>query len=85
MHGEISHQPARDVRVARWLEGDDVVLGASARVAEVSALGHHLELARTWTVARHRAAPTASLSARASRRAAGRAVRADEPDAEHRA
>lgn len=50
LHGEISHQPARDVRVARWVDGDRVHMSASATVAEVSALGHHLELQRTWTV-----------------------------------
>jgi hypothetical protein len=50
LHGEISHQPARDVRVARWVDGDQVLVSASATVAEVSALGHHLELRRTWTV-----------------------------------
>jgi hypothetical protein len=50
LHGEISHQPARDVRVARWVDGDRVLVSASATVAEVSALGHHLELQRTWTV-----------------------------------
>jgi Domain of unknown function (DUF4432) len=50
LHGEISHQPARDVRVARWVDGDRVLISASATVVEVSALGHHLELQRTWTV-----------------------------------
>ena len=49
LHGEISHQPARDVRVARWVDGEQVVVSASGVVAEVSALGHHLELERTWT------------------------------------
>ena len=49
LHGEISHQPARDVRVARWVDGEQVVVSASAAVAEVSALGHRLELERTWT------------------------------------
>jgi hypothetical protein len=50
MHGEISHQPARDVRVERRVEGDQAIVSASAVVAEVSALGYHLELERTWTV-----------------------------------
>jgi hypothetical protein len=50
LHGEISHQPARDVRVARWVDGDRVLLSVSGVVAEVGALGHHLELERTWTV-----------------------------------
>jgi hypothetical protein len=50
LHGEISHQPASDVRSARWVDGDQVLVSASATVAEVSALGHHLELQRTWTV-----------------------------------
>jgi Domain of unknown function (DUF4432) len=50
LHGEISHQPARDVRVARWVDGDQVLLSASGTIAEVSPLGHHLELERTWTV-----------------------------------
>jgi Domain of unknown function (DUF4432) len=50
MHGEISHQPAREVRVERRVEGDQAIVSASAVVAEVSALGHHLELERTWTV-----------------------------------
>jgi hypothetical protein len=50
LHGEISHQPAREVRVARWVDGDRVLMSASATVAEVSALGYHLELQRTWTV-----------------------------------
>jgi hypothetical protein len=49
-HGEISHQPARDVRIARWVDGEQVLLSATATVAELSALGHHLELERTWTV-----------------------------------
>ena len=49
LHGEISHQPARDVRVARWVDGDQAVVSASGAVAEVSALGHHLALERTWT------------------------------------
>ena len=50
LHGEISHQPARDVRVARWVDGDRVLLSVSGAIAEVGALGHHLELQRTWTV-----------------------------------
>ena len=50
LHGEISHQPARDVRVARWVDADHVLLSASATVEEVSALGHHLQLERTWTI-----------------------------------
>ena len=50
MHGEISHQPARDVRVERRVEGERAIVSASAVVAEVSALGYHLELERTWTV-----------------------------------
>jgi hypothetical protein len=29
MHGEISHQPARELRVERLVEGDQVVIGAS--------------------------------------------------------
>ena len=33
LHGEISHQPARDVRVARWVDGEQVVVSASATVA----------------------------------------------------
>ena len=49
LHGEISHQPARDVRVARWVDGEQAIVSASATVAEVSALGHRLELERTWT------------------------------------
>jgi hypothetical protein len=49
LHGEISHQPARDVRIARWVDGEQAIVSASATVAEVSALGHHLELERTWT------------------------------------
>jgi hypothetical protein len=48
LHGAISHQPARDVRVDRFLDGDQVVLSASATVTEVSSLGHRLELRRTW-------------------------------------
>jgi hypothetical protein len=50
MHGEISHQPARDVRVERRIDGDQAIVSASAAVAEISALGYHLELERTWTV-----------------------------------
>jgi Domain of unknown function (DUF4432) len=50
LHGEISHQPARDVRVSRWVDADQVLVSASATVSEVTALGHHLELQRTWTV-----------------------------------
>jgi hypothetical protein len=50
LHGEISHQPARDVRVSRWVDADQVLVSATATVAEVTALGHHLELQRTWTV-----------------------------------
>jgi hypothetical protein len=50
LHGEISHQAARDVRVARWVDAGQVMVSASASVAEVGALGHHLELQRTWTV-----------------------------------
>jgi Domain of unknown function (DUF4432) len=49
LHGEISHQPARDVRVERTVAGDQVVITASATVDEVSALGHRLELSRRWT------------------------------------
>jgi uncharacterized protein DUF4432 len=49
LHGEISHQPARDVRVERSVDGDQVIVRASATVDEVSALGHRLELSRTWT------------------------------------
>jgi uncharacterized protein DUF4432 len=49
LHGEISHQAARDVRVARWVDGEQVVVSASATVDEVSALGHRLTLSRTWT------------------------------------
>ena len=49
LHGEISHQPAHDVRVTRSIEGEQVVVSASAVVTEVSALGHRLELERTWT------------------------------------
>ena len=49
LHGEISHQPAREVRVARWVDGEQAVVSASGAVAEVSALGHRLELERTWT------------------------------------
>ena len=49
LHGEIAHQPARDVRVARWIDGEQVVVSASGAVAEISALGHRLELERTWT------------------------------------
>jgi hypothetical protein len=49
LHGEISHQPARDVRVERTVEGGQVRMSASATVRDVSALGHHLELRRTWT------------------------------------
>jgi hypothetical protein len=50
LHGEISHQPARDVRVARWVDGDEVLVSASATITESNALWHHLELQRTWTV-----------------------------------
>jgi hypothetical protein len=50
LHGELSHQPARDVRVSRWVDADEALVSASATVAEVTALGHHLELQRTWTV-----------------------------------
>jgi hypothetical protein len=50
LHGEISHQLADEVRVARWIDGDQVIVSASGTVTEVSALGHHLELQRTWTV-----------------------------------
>jgi uncharacterized protein DUF4432 len=50
LHGEISHRPARDVRVERCVDGDSVVVSATATVSEVSALGHHLELSRRWTV-----------------------------------
>ena len=49
LHGEISHQPARDVRLARWVDGEQAIVSASATVSEVSALGHRLELERTWT------------------------------------
>ena len=49
LHGEISHQPARDVRVERWVDGERALLSASGAVAEVTALGHRLELERTWT------------------------------------
>ena len=49
LHGEISHQPARDVRLARWVDGEQAIVSASATVTEVSALGHRLELERTWT------------------------------------
>jgi Domain of unknown function (DUF4432) len=49
VHGEISHQAARDVRMSRCVDGDRVVVSASATVDEVSALGHRLELERTWT------------------------------------
>jgi hypothetical protein len=49
LHGEISHQPARDVRLARWVDGERAIVSASATVTEVSALGHRLELERTWT------------------------------------
>jgi hypothetical protein len=38
LHGELSHQPARDVRVARRLDGEQVIVSASAVVPEVSAL-----------------------------------------------
>ncbi len=41
--------PARDLRVARWIDGEQVVVSASGAVAEVSALGHRIELERTWT------------------------------------
>jgi uncharacterized protein DUF4432 len=50
MHGEISHQPARDVRVERRVDGEQAIVSASAVVAEVSALAYQLELERTWTV-----------------------------------
>jgi hypothetical protein len=50
LHGEISHQRAREVAVRRVVQDDAVVVRVSARVAEVSALGHHLELERTWTM-----------------------------------
>jgi hypothetical protein len=49
LHGEISHQPARAVRAERRVDGERVLVGASATVTEVSALGHRLELERTWT------------------------------------
>jgi hypothetical protein len=49
LHGEISHQPVREVRVDRAVEADRVTVAASAIVDEVSALGHRLELARRWT------------------------------------
>jgi hypothetical protein len=49
LHGEISHRPARDVRVERSVQGDQVRVSATATVTEVSALGHCLELRRTWT------------------------------------
>ncbi len=49
LHGEISHQPARDVRLARWVDGEQAIVSASATVTEVRALGHRLELERTWT------------------------------------
>ena len=50
LHGELSHQPARDLRVSRWVDANQALVSASATVAEVTALGHHLELQRTWTV-----------------------------------
>jgi Domain of unknown function (DUF4432) len=49
MHGEISHQPARELSVERRVSGDSVAVRASAVVREASALGEHLELRRTWT------------------------------------
>jgi hypothetical protein len=49
LHGEISHQPARALRVKRRVDGDRVLLSAAATVTEVSALGHRLELERSWT------------------------------------
>ena len=49
LHGEISHQPARDVRATRRVEGEQAIVSAAATVTEVSALGHRLELERTWT------------------------------------
>jgi hypothetical protein len=49
LHGEISHQPARDVRIARRVEGEQAIVSVAATVTEVSALGHRLELERTWT------------------------------------
>jgi Domain of unknown function (DUF4432) len=49
LHGEISHQPARDVRTDRRIDGDRVLVSALGGVSEVSALGHHLDLERTWT------------------------------------
>jgi Domain of unknown function (DUF4432) len=48
LHGEIAHQPARAVQVDRRVEGDRVLVSASATVSEVSALGHRLELERAW-------------------------------------
>jgi hypothetical protein len=50
LHGEISHQPARDVRVARWVDGEQAIVSASAIVSEADALGYALEIERTWTV-----------------------------------
>ena len=49
LHGEISHQAARAVRTERRVQGDRVTVRAAATVTEVSALGHRLELERTWT------------------------------------
>ena len=50
LHGAYSHQRASDVRVDRTVEDGAVILRASARVAEVSALlDVHLEVERTVT------------------------------------
>lgn len=48
-HGQISHLPASDVVVERIRDGDDLVLTASAQVAEGGALGPDLRLQRTIT------------------------------------
>lgn len=46
-HGEFTHQPARDVAVARHADPDRVVLEAKARVLEADALAFRLEVERT--------------------------------------
>jgi hypothetical protein len=46
-HGTFSHLPARDVRVERLREGDEVVLAASGVVDDADALGTHLRCERT--------------------------------------
>lgn len=48
-HGRVSHLRASDVAVERTQDGGDLLLTATARLAEAAALGPDLRLARTIT------------------------------------